>query len=391
MAEKDLSMKERNVESVGGLGQYEEIVHLPVAPQVTAMTRFSSVPPRKISFMMPAEAVAFLDRVYAHKNGKIDMVAITGPGDPLAVPDTTLKTLRLVRDRYPEKELGLKTLGIGAEKFAEELSAIGVGYVEMTVNGVKEDVLEKIYAWIRPGQKTLKIGEAVKLLINEQKNGVSALKYHGISVTVATTLYPGINLKHVGRISRSMMELGAESMALMPYEPESGSEVVHELPAAEEIEKAMRSAGKYLPVTEARLTGKCSCTPIEAAPFNTLKPPSPTPDRPNVAVISSNGVEIDLHLGKADKILVYGPREDGLICLREVREAPSPGGGAARWMDLAALIDDCFVLLAAHAGGTPRQILAERNIPVLITDDQIEGVVDTLCGGSKKKKSKKAA
>ena len=384
-------MKEQHVESADSAGQHVEIVHLPVAPQVTAMTRFSSMLPSKISFMMPAEAVDFLDRVYAHKNGKIDMVAIIGPGDPLAVPDTTLKTLRLVRERYPELNLGLKTLGIGAEKFAEELAGIGVGYVEMTVNAVKEELLEKIYAWIRPGQKTLKISEAVKLLISEQKNGVSALNYHDIFVTIATTLYPGINLKHIGRVSRTMMELGAESMALMPYEPETGSEVVHELPVAEQIDRARKSAGKYLPVTEARLTGKCSCTPIEAAPFNTLNQPTPTTDRPNVAVISSNGVEIDLHLGKADKILVYGPREDGLTCLREVRETPPSGGGPARWTDLAALIDDCFVLLAAHAGGTPRHILAAHNIPVLITDDQIEGVVDTLYSGGKKKKNKKAA
>lgn len=363
-----------------------EILHLPVAPQVTAMTRFSSLMPSKVSFMMPNEAVEFLDRAYTHKKGRIDMVAISGPGDPLAVPDTTLETLRLVKKRYPDMKLGLKSLGIGAEKFGEELTAVGVGYFEMTVNAVKEELLEKIYAWIRPGLKTLKIAEAVKLLISEQKNGVSALKYHGMSVTISTTFYPGINSKHVGRISRTMMELGADAMAVIPYEPEPGSEVIYELPAVNQIDKAKKTAAKYLPIVEPKLTGKCSCMPIETSPIEDLCLPVPTPEKQNVAVVSSNGVEIDLHLGKADKVLIYGPREDGLPCLLGARTAPSSGGGAARWMDLAMVIDDCFALLTAQAGETPRQILSDHNIPVLITDDPIEGVVDVLFGTSSSQK-----
>ena len=362
-----------------------EIVHLPVAPQITAMTRFSSMMPSRISFMMPTEAVEFLDRVHTHKNGNIDMVAISGPGDPLAVPDTALQAMRLVRERYPEMKLGLKTLGIGSEKFAGELAAEGVSYIEMTVNAVKEELLEKIYAWIRPGQKTLKIDEAVKLLISQQKNGVSALKYHGIAVTISTTLYPGINIKHVGRISRTMMELGADAMAVLPYEPEPGSEVIHDLPAPDEIDKAMKSVARYLPLVQPKLTGKCSCKPIHVSPIKDLARPAPTLEKPNVAVISSNGVEIDLHLGKADKVLIYGPRDDGLPCLLDARTVPASGGGAARWMDLAATIDDCFALLTAQAGETPRQIMSENNIPVLITDDHIEGVVDVLFGGGQKR------
>lgn len=366
-----------------------EIVHLPVAPQVTAMTRFSSMLPRKISFMMPPEAVDFLERVHAHHNGRIGMVAISGPGDPLAVPDTTLHTVRLVRERFPGIKLGLKSLGIGSEKFGGELAAAGVDYIEMTVNAVTEELLEKIYAWIRPGLKTLKIGEAVKILTREQKHGVSALKYHGIDVTICTTLYPGINIKHVGRISRTMMELGADAMALIPYEPEPGSQVIHESPAPGEVDKARKSAARYLPLADAALTGKCSCTPIHASPIKDLVKPVPTPEKPNVAVISSNGVAIDLHLGKADKILIYGPREDGLPCLLDARTAPIAGGGAARWMDLAAVVEDCFALLTIQAGETPRQILAEHDIPVLITDDQIEGVVDVLFGGGKKRNKHK--
>ncbi|MCF6188814.1 MAG: AAA family ATPase, partial [Desulfobulbaceae bacterium] len=113
--------------------------------------------------------------------------------------------------------------------------------------------------------------------------------------------------------------------------------------------------------------------------------PRPSQERPYVAVASSSGMDVDLHLGQAGKLLIYGPRDDGLPCLLESRETP-PGGSPDRWRSLAATIPDCFALLASHAGEAPRQYLAEEGIRVILSEDQIEGMVDVLYGGGKKKK-----
>jgi len=112
----------------------------------------------------------------------------------------------------------------------------------------------------------------------------------------------------------------------------------------------------------------------------------PTKERPNVAVASLTGMDVDLHLGQAYQFLVYGPREDGLTCLLSTRPAPEPGGGDSRWHKLAESLGDCFSLLASGAGNKPRSILAEAGITVLVTEDEIEGTVDVLYGGGKKKK-----
>lgn len=372
----------------GGGQRAGEVISLPVAPHVTAMTRFSSSLPRRMSFMMPGEALSYLEREI-DRGVPIDMVAITGPGDPLGVPDTTMKTLELVRSRLPDVALGLKTLGFGTEKFAAQLADVGVSYVEMIVNGVKEEIVEKLYAWIRPGQKTLKIGDAAALLIREQKNGVPALKYHNIAVSIWATLYPGLNDKHIGRISRAMMELGADSISVLPYQPEQGSEVVCELPDSNTLKRVSKAAGKYLPVITPRLSSVCSGPPTVPDALENQQIVKRTELRPNVAVMSSNGVDIDMHLGKVDKILIYGLRDDGLACLLETRIAPSSGGGVARWRDMAYLLNDCFVVLAAQAGEIPRQVLSENGLSVMLIDDQIEGVVDVLYGGSKKQKTRK--
>lgn len=363
------------------------VVYLPVAPQVVARTRFSPPPPTQSRCIMVPEALDWLDRLMKERGRTVAMVAISGPGDPLATPDITLQTIQEVRKRFPDIRIGLSTLGIGTDRLASALAKAGVNYVAMEVNGVRSEILEKLYAWIRPAQKTLKISAASKLLIKEQQNGVPALKFHNLSVGIVTTLYPGYNTDHVLKISSEMMELGADTISLVPYVPETSAEVSLEPPSPEIIDRATEKAGQYLKVTEPLLLQSMdnSCG-VPAAGLAEL--PKPSKKKPNVAVASTNGIEIDLHLGQAIKFIIYGPRDDGLACLLEVRDAPEPGKGSSRWTELAEVLDDCFVLLAASAGETPRRALADAGIKVLITEDNIEGTVDVLYGGGKKKKKK---
>lgn len=364
------------------------VVHLPVAPQTVARTRFSPPTPVRSQCLLVPEAMDLLDRVMKERGARITMVAITGPGDPLATPDITLETVRQVRKRFPQLAIGLKTLGLGSEKLAGELARAGVTYVEMQVDGVKAAILEKIYAWIRPGLKTLKVGEAVELLIREQRNGVPALKFHNIEVTILTTLYPGLNIDHVPKIAAAMLVLGAGGMALIPYSPEAGTEVDLECPDPQAVQAISEKVRNSLPIIEPLLSRPGEETAGTAAPLPLL--PRPTAQRPNVGVVSSNGIEIDLHLGQAIRVLIYGPRQDGLACLLETRDAPEPGT-ADRWGELAAVLHDCFALLAASAGETPRRALAEAGVRVMITEDTIEGTVDVLYGGGKKgRKGKKS-
>lgn len=363
------------------------VIHLPLAPQVVARTRFSPPPPAHNQSIMVPEAIEYLDQVMKEKKGTVSMVAITGPGDPLATPDITIAAVQHIRQTYPQIKIGLKTLGIGSDKLAGKLAQAGVNYIEMQVDGVRAEILEKIYAWIRPGLKTLKIADAVNLLLKEQRNGIPALKFHNITVSILTTLYPGYNIDHIAKISVEMMELGTDSISLVPYQPEPGVEVDLESPNSETILETTEKVSKNLPVIEPLLlqpAGNCDENSIPGPPLY----PKPTKERPNVAVVSSNGIEIDLHLGQAIRFLIYGPREDGLACLLATRDAPEPGAGKNRWQEVAETLKDCFILLVASAGETPRQVLAGTGLRVSISQDNIEGIVDVLYGGGKKCKKK---
>ena len=316
------------------------------------------------------------------RQGGVAGIELAGPGDPLATIDVSLATLRLIAEKYPELPLSLVTLGIGGDQWAGELRQAGLREVKMQVDAVDPLYLEKIYAWIRPGTKTLPLPEAARILVDEQLRAVPACKKAGMTVQILTTVYPDHNTDHLEAIARAMAACGADGMILIAYRPAEGADIA--LPTADTamMAAACQVCARHLPVsTDSRLSPAGTLQP-DTAPTR----PQPTGQRPNVAVVSANGLDVDLHLGQARQLLIYGPRGDGLVCLLETRPAPEPGGTGKRWQMLAERLADCFALLAASAGETPRGELAEAGIAVLLTEDSIEGIVDVLYGGGKKGK-----
>jgi nitrogen fixation protein NifB len=359
----------------------KRIVELPAAPRINARIRFASMNPEPAMHLAPQEALDKL-AVFVEQGETIDRISLSGPGDPLAYIEPTLETLALIHQRFPEIPLSIKTLGIGGEKYADSLSKVGVTHADLLVNAVTEDILEKLYAWIRPGFKTIRLQDAAKILVSEQKKAVRAFKDAGMKVSIVTTVYPENNTDHVEAIAHLMADLGAENMILYPYRPEEGAEINLAPPDKEMMGMVRESASRYIAVSAEQ-----EPAPVTGC-YRDVRPglPKPTKERPNVAVVSSNGMDVDLHLGEAIRVLIYGPREDGLACLLESRPAPEPGGGGSRWEALADILPDCFVLLAASAGENPKKILSQCGLKVLITDDSIEGTVDVLYGGGKKNK-----
>ena len=359
-------------------------MNLPVAPRANNRIRFASTQ-ESSQALIPVQALAWLDDLL-DKGEKIDGVNISGPGDPLADLGPTLDTLRLVREKYPAMDLGIITLGLGGERSVERLVKAGVSHVTLLVDGVDLEVVKRLYAWIRPGIKTIPLFTAAGLLLEEQLKATTGFLQAGCAVQVRTTVYPGYNDEHVEEIAGTMATMGVKSMALVPFDPATEGEEMLERPSHELMTRVRGQAAKYLTVVAvaekiqadrtADGSGKSCCSVASTLP-------KPSADRPNVAVVSSNGMEVDLHLGHAITALIYGPREDGLVCLLGPRSLPEPGAGSSRWEILADTLKDCFVLLAASAGESPRKVLSSHGVSVLITEDNIEGSVEVLYGGGK--------
>ncbi len=361
-------------------------IELPVAPRANSRIRFASTDESRQP-LSPEQALTLIAELL-DKGERVDGVTIAGPGDPLADSASTFATLGQVRIRYPDMALGVTTLGLGGKEAAAQLVQAGVSHVTLLVDAVDLEIMRKLYAWVRPGSRTVSLSAATEVLLAEQQGAVKAFAQAGCRVGIRTTIYPGYNDIHAVEIAKTMRELGAQFMIVAPYKPQAGEEALLERPGCKVMAGIRDQVMQYLPLVlvpekiaaEQGTNGsKCGCG---SAPYL----PKPSTARPNVAVVSQGGMEVDLHLGHAATALIYGPREDGLACLLGTRELPEPGAGTARWERLADTLKDCFVLLAASAGESPRKILAERGITVLVTDDAIEGTVDVLFGGGKKGK-----
>ena len=367
---------------------------LPVAPQAVCRVRYARENQTRQA-LNPSEVVAEIDR-----SPGLTRVELDGPGDPLASMATTLATLTVLRQHRPELTIDLTTVGLQAAERAAELAAAGVGSVTLLVDTLDAATAERLYAWIRPGKKTLPLPAAVPLLLDEQARAVPALAAAGLAVTIQSTVYPGINAHYMAAIAETMAELGATAMRLVPFLPDPT--LANAPPAAtrEHMEQLARLTSHFLPTTSVVMDVAdcgCDCGPrcgsgttcgCGAVASVQTGLPQPTIERPRVAVVSATGMDVDLHLGQARKLLIYGPREDGLACLLETRQAPDPGSGVSRWEHLADVLHDCFALLAVSAGQRPREVLGNRGIRVILTEENIEGTVDVLYGGGKKHKCK---
>ena len=367
---------------------------LPVAPQAVCRVRYARENQTRQA-LNPSEVVAEIDR-----SPGLTRVELDGPGDPLASMATTLATVAVLRQHRPEVTIGLTTVGLGGAEYAAELAAAGIGSVTLLVEALDAATAERLYAWILPGKKNIPLQDAVSLLLDEQARAVPALAAAGLAVTIQSTVYPGINAHYMAAIAETMAELGATAMRLVPFLPDPT--LANAPPAAtrEHMEQLARLTSHFFPTTSVVMDvadcgcdcgprcgsgATCGCGAVASVQTGL---PQPTIQRPRVAVVSATGMDVDLHLGQARKLLIYGPREDGLACLLETRQAPDPGSGVSRWEQLADVLHDCFALLAVSAGQRPGEVLGNRGIRVILTEENIEGTVDLLYGGGKKHKCK---
>ncbi|MDR3640972.1 MAG: NifB/NifX family molybdenum-iron cluster-binding protein [Humidesulfovibrio sp.] len=419
-------------------------IHLPVAWRANARRRFGEpeTPGRALG---QKDVLQWLGRVLAD-GVVLSGVGISGPGEPLADPAVVLETLAAVHALYPELALSLTTNGLCAPEadiavLAGELAAAGLSKVTVLVDAIDPVVVEQVYAWIRPGRRTVPLPQASTMLVDAQASAIRAFREAGLFVTARMTVYAGINDAHVEDVASVMSALGADMLALAAYEPgkaPTAASASAAAPASGCAPSACASCGTAStcaskgsskdPAPEAE-TAEAEPLPgltpglldelrARAARYIALIPagdscgddilwiehagasavlgecgvalPTPSGERVNVAVASSDGMDVDLHLGQAIKFLIFGPRaQDGLPSLLGVREAPEPGGGDKRWTDLAATLNDCFALLAASAGAHPREVLAGKGISVLTAETDIKGAVDLLFGGGKKNGKKR--
>ena len=378
-------------------------IHLPVAPRCNIQCNFcnrefdcvnESRPGVTSGVLSPQQAMVYLEEALEVKKN-ISVVGIAGPGDPFANPIETIETMRLVRAKYPDMILCLASNGLNIAPYVDDIAEIKVSHVTITINAIDAEVAEKIYAWVRFGKRVRRADEGVKILLEKQLDAIRLLKEKGVTVKVNSIIIPGINDHHMESIAKKMAELNVDILNCIPYYPNEGAffKDIQE-PSKAMIAEIRKKAGKYIKqmhhCTRCRadavgLLGEKPCESLmeKLQACERMKSPAatvPTGAQPYIAVASMEGVLINQHLGEAGQLLIYG-NNNGKIKHIDTRKTPKPGTGVARWENLSNTIKDCGTLMVSGIGDSPRKVLNQKGINILVLEGVIEEAVKTVFNG----------
>lgn len=171
----------------------------------------------------------------------ITVVGIAGPGDPLA-NDETFEAFRLIKDEFPLLLLCMSTNGLLLPDRIDELSALGLHSLTITINALSPAVGAGIYKHVTYHGVHYAGIEGAALLIENQLAGLRRATELGMVVKINTVLIPGINDRQIPLIAEKVSESGAYVMNIMPLIPQA--ELKYVTPPTAEYLNAIRYANE---------------------------------------------------------------------------------------------------------------------------------------------------
>ena len=236
-------------------------IHLPVAENCNMSCRYcarqhansrTGLPGTSAETMSPEQALNHL-REKRRTWGEDAVVGISGPGEPLANPET-FETLKLIKANYPSHPLCLCTNGFLLKNKVQDLLQLGIKVVSITINGIDPEVVKILQPCVKLGDVVL-IGKTAAMdLIESQISGLRMAVAAGMFVKVNTVLAEGLNDGHMTTLARFLEQAGAGIMNIMPVAvPHSRSRLL--TPDRQRVEALRTECEKYLP--QFRLCKQC--------------------------------------------------------------------------------------------------------------------------------------
>ena len=226
-------------------------VHLAVAPMCNIACRFcirslnksENRPGVATRILASKDAVTVVER--AMEKFPVSVVGIAGPGDPLFNP-ATFETFELIDKKFPALLKCLSTNGLLLKDRLEELKRINLSTLTVTVNAMTAKTAARIYDFISVDGKTYRGEKAGAIMVDRQKEGITAALGYGIPVKINTVFVPKINAKEIPAIAKHYGRRGANIMNIMPLIP-INKMAGYRPPNDLELEEMRSRCEQYLP------------------------------------------------------------------------------------------------------------------------------------------------
>jgi len=228
-------------------------IHLPVAKFCNVKCVFcdhsigsschTSKPGFSSILMEPKDAISrTMEEV--KKNQSLMIVAISGPGEPLANKET-FATFEGIRSRDKHLKFCLSTNGVLLEDTISTLEKLGVRTISVSMSAIFPETAAKIYEWaLMDGvkQRNKKMGETI---IMKQLAGIERAADLGITIKVNTILIPHINMGDISHLSKQIADAGAVLQNIVPLVPIKNSPTLIP-PTREELDEARQIGSKSI-------------------------------------------------------------------------------------------------------------------------------------------------
>ncbi len=370
-------------------------MHLPVAPGCNIQCNYcnrkydcsnESRPGVTSEVLSPEQALAKVSMV-KEKIPELSVVAIAGPGDPLA-NEETFETMALVKKEFPDLTLCLSTNGLMLPENLDRIKDLGIGFVTVTINAVDPAVGERIYDFVRFQGRNYKGREAAEVLLRQQLEGIKGAVERGMLVKANMVLIPDINGDHIPEAVKVLKELGVYIINILPLIPVEGTAFSDQrAPTAKERKElqdrcsdgvrmmrhckqcradAIGLLGQDRQDEFAKAACGSSCGPGEA-----MQVSGPSVCR-SIALASSDGLNVDGGLGNSPSFLIFdvkdgAPVEAGRTEVNLDMDAPLVGEAHRRRLKLVVdQLSQHSIVIVTGAGDLARSMIEAKGVRLMI-------------------------
>ncbi|MCE6950068.1 nitrogenase cofactor biosynthesis protein NifB [Cereibacter sphaeroides] len=356
---------------------------------------------------------------------QLSVLGIAGPGDAAYDWRKTKATFDLVQKQLPDIKLCLSSNGLAMPDHVDEIVAMNIDHVTLTINTLDPEVGAKIYPWIFFRGKRHEGVEAATILLQRQMESLDMLVARGVLVKVNSVLIPGINDEGMLELNKVVKAKGAFLHNIMPLisDPAHGTHfglTGQRGPSAAELKAVQDACGDganlmrhcrqcradavgmlgedrgqeftldKLPevvgddggkraayrdwVTREREDRRAAADAAQAEAADVAAPPM------LVAVCTKGGGRINQHFGHATEFQIYEVDASGVRFVTHRRADNCCVGGHGDGETLSEIIctlEGVPVVLCARVGESPRAKMAAAGIEVIdaCAQDYIETAI----------------
>ena len=380
-------------------------MHLPVAPKCNIQCNYcnrkydcsnESRPGVTSEVLSPQEAIEKI-RIVKDKIPELKVIAIAGPGDPLA-NEESFETMDLVHSEFPDMTLCISTNGLMLPKYADRLFELGIRFVTVTMNACDPEVSKDIYSMVIWDGKKLTGKEAAERLLENQLAGIKRCVELGMAVKINIVLIPGYNDRHIPELVRKVKDLGVYIVNILPLIPVEGTAFSSlKAPTPEQRKELMDLCSE-----DVRMMRHCrqcradaiglldndrsgefirenpcgsGCGP-KIGPNVKIK----LPDKiSKVAIASESGTLVDSGFGNAKCFKVYSIDGDRIAFIKDIHADTDKEVYGKSHSDhierLVNLLSECDAVVVCEIGPRPLSALEEKGKKVLVFSGDVMDAV----------------